>query len=385
MWRGAGCALGAAVAIGASTPAAAAAVDLAAVYRVDVIGAVAGDAPHRGRVLHDVTVDADADLGELTGWRGATAHATLLGDFGGTPNDDVGTLQGVDNIEVSRHRVRLFEAWIEQDLGAGASLRAGLYDLNGEFYANDSAGLLLAPAYGIGSELAATGPNGPSIFPSTALAVRLRLQPSENTYVQAAALNAHAGVLGDPGGVDTSFDDGALLIGEVGWTGAVSVGAGGWTYSQRQDDVRELHVSGSPPRRRAAGAYVHVEHEFWAGAATGRKVTGFLRAGLSDGDTTPFRGGWQAGVLIAAPFASRPKSQLSIGVNQARLSDKFRANAADGGRRAAAAESQVEITYADTLAGRLNVQPDLQYVIHPGGDAARRDAVIAGLRVGIEF
>jgi len=373
------------MAIGASTPAAATAVDLAAVYRVDVIGAVSGDAPHRGRVLHDVTVDADADLGELAGWRGGTAHATVLGDFGGTPNDDIGTLQGVDNIEVSRHRVRLFEAWIEQGLGAGSSLRAGLYDLNGEFYSNDAAGLLLAPAYGIGSELAATGPNGPSIFPSTALAVRLRLQPSEDIYVQAAALNAHAGVLGDPGGVDTSFDDGALLIGEIGWTGAVKVGAGGWAYTQRQDDIRDLDPSGSPEQRRAAGTYVLLEREFWAEEATGRKVTGFLRAGLSDGDTTPFRGGWQAGVLIAAPFASRPASQVSIGVNQARLSDKFRANAADGGRPATTAESQLEVTYADTVAGRLIVQPDLQYVIHPGGDAARRDAVVAGLRLGVEF
>ena len=102
----------------------------------------------------------------------------LLNNSSGMPNGDAGTAQGVDNIEVSRHRTRLFEAWVQQDFaGAAASVRAGLYDLNGEFYANDSAGLLIAPAFGISSELAATGANGPSVFPSTALAMRLKWSP----------------------------------------------------------------------------------------------------------------------------------------------------------------------------------------------------------------
>ena len=98
----------------------------------------------------------------------------MLNNSGGAPNDVAGTLQGVDNIEVRTPRLRLFELWLEQSLGP-ASVRAGLYNLNSEFYADDAAGQLLAPAFGIGSELAATGPNGPSIFPSTALGVRLNV------------------------------------------------------------------------------------------------------------------------------------------------------------------------------------------------------------------
>ncbi len=109
------------------------------------------------------------------------------------PSDDAGTAQGVDNIEVSRQRARLFEAWVQQSFaGDKASVLAGLHNLNSEFYANDSAGLLIAPAFGIGSELAATGPNGPSIFPSTALAARVKWAPREDLYLQAAALNASA-------------------------------------------------------------------------------------------------------------------------------------------------------------------------------------------------
>jgi porin len=380
---GAGLTLGAALC--AAGTASAAPAEIGVEYTFDVIGPVSGVSPRVGRTLDNLKVDGDFDLEALAGWRGGKAHLTVLGSFGETPNEDVGTLQGVDNIEVSNHSLRLFEAWVEQAVGARATLRAGLYDLNSEFYSNESAGLLVAPAFGIGSELAATGPNGPSIFPSTALAVRARFEPSSETYFEAAALNARAGVLGDPDGVDLSFDDGALVIAEGGWNGPVKLGLGAWSYTHRQDDIRDVDAGGLPVQRRAAGAYVLVEHQFWAAADEVQKLTGFLRAGVADGDTTPYRGGWQAGFLLEAPIRSRPHSQVSFGVDQAFLTDKFRANERDAGTLAASAETQFELTYADTIGDHLTLQPDLQYVIHPGGDAARKDAVVAGLRLRLSF
>src|SRR5262249_31288645 len=157
----------------------------------------------------------DASLDALIGWRGAHVHAHLLSNSGGAPNDAAATLQGVDNIEVGRRRAKLYQLWIEQEFASGrGALLAGLYDLQSDFYQDDAAVLLIAPAFGIGSELAATGPNGPSIFPSTALALRVRWPLSQRQQVQVAAFNAHAGVMGDPDGVDLRFEDGALLIAE---------------------------------------------------------------------------------------------------------------------------------------------------------------------------
>lgn len=368
------------------------ALDLSFGYKADIAATVDGGAARRGRVLDNLTIGADLDLEKALGWRGARAHALLLSNTGGAPNDDAASIQGVDNIEVSRHRVRLYEAWIEQDLAGGeGSVRAGLYDLNSEFYANDSAGLLIAPAFGIGSELAATGPNGPSIFPSTSLAVRLAWTPSEHSYVQAAALNAHAGVLGDPGGVDLHMEDGALLIAEGGWTGLGKAGTGkvafgAWRYTRKQDDIRDLAPTGDPAKRKAQGAYVLLERALTGagGEDAVRRTTAFARLGVSDGDTTPFHGGWQAGLKVDRVLAGRPDSAFSIGVNQAYLTGKHRANAADAGQNVGERESAIEVTYADRI-GPLTLQPDLQYVISPGGDRAVKNAVVAILRVGVEF
>lgn len=360
-----------------------AALQLGVSYTADVTGTVSGGLAKRGRLLDDLQVSADLDLDKALGWNGATAHVLLLNNSGATPNDDAGTLQGVDNIEVARQRARLFEAWVEQGFGDKGSIRAGLYDLNSEFYSNDSAGLLIAPAFGIGSELAATGPNGPSIFPSTALAVRARWTPNDNVYAQAAVLNANAGVLGDPGGVHTSFDNGVLLIAEAGWQGRGKVAFGTWQYTDKQDDIRAATPSGDPVHSTARGAYVLLERQL-AGGDEGRKTTAFARLGVSDGDTTAFKGGWQAGVLVEQVFESRPDSAFSVGVNQAFLSGKFRDNAFDAGQRLTHSESAVEVTYSDKI-GPVTIQPDLQYVKNPGADGGVGNALVAILRFGVSF
>lgn len=345
-------------------------------YTGDVIAGWNDDIGPAGQYLDNLDVVMDADLAALTGWRGATLHAHVLNNSGAVPNDRLGTLQGVDNIEVSRQRLRLFEFWAEQAWEDG-SVRAGLYDLNSEFYANEAAGLLIAPAFGIGSELAATGANGPSIFPSTALAVRGRFETSEHGSLMVAVLNANAGVIGDPGSVDTSFDEGALVIAEYAWTGSGKIAFGAWGYTDDQDDIRDLDLSGDPAQRDARGAYVALEHPIRDG------LDAFARLGVSDGDTTPYSGGWQAGVLIDTPLASRPDSQISIGAYQGVLGDKHRANEADAGVRAARAETGFEITYSDQITPWLRVQPDLQIVLDPGGDRDRDDLWVVGLRFEI--
>lgn len=351
-----------------------------AAYTLDVMGVADGGLAERGRFLDNFDAVADFDLARLSGWRGAAAHVHLLYNGGGEPNLYAGTLQGIDNIEVSSHRLRLFEAWIEQSFGAG-SARVGLYDVNAEFYANDAAGLLIAPAFGIGSEIAATGPNGPSIFPSTGLALRLATSWENGLYLRGAIVNAEAGVLGDPDGVDLTFDEGALTIVEAGREhGGGKLAAGYWRYTHRQDDIRERDAFGDPRRRVADGAYVLAERPLNDPEGL-RATTAFFRAGVSDGDTTAFAGGWQAGFLIERVFAARPDSAFSFGINRGVLSNGHRQNEIDLGADMADAEMQFEITYSDALCPHLTIQPDLQFVRRPSGNRGIDDALVVGIRL----
>jgi porin len=102
--------------------------------------------------------------------------------------------------------------------------------------------------------------------------------------------------------------------------------------------------------------------------------------GASDGDTTDFEGGWQAGVLVSQVWAGRPDSQVSLGVHQGWLSDKGRANLADAGDDPAHYEEGLELTYADRI-GRFTLQPDVQLIRYAGGLRDADTVVVVALRV----
>ena len=358
-------------------------------YILDAV-AVARGADTGVRYVDLAKLTAEIDLDAAAGWQGAQFVAQGIAGTRQRPNDLAGTMQGINNSEVPRNRVKLYQLYLAQKLADWpVTFRAGFIDLTAEFYSNGAAGLLIALAFGIGSELAATGPNGPAIFPSTELTASVRVEPSADTYAAFAVVNAEAGVLGDVGGMEPLLKEGALLVGEAGWTGSGKVALGAWSYTRRQDDIRLFDAAGDPLRRRAQGAYVLLE---WpVGALVGpdpvapKKAALFLRAGISDGDTTPYRGGWQAGILINHVFAARPDSQLSFGANQAFLADKFRLNEDDNGNPMREAETGVEVTFADNVAPWLTLQADAQYVRNPNRDAQARDAVILGVRFIFAF
>jgi porin len=352
-------------------------------YVADAVIVAQGE-ESRSFVLHDVELTAEADLQKLIGVHGLSAGGHLLANFGGKPNDAAGTLQGVNNIEVGSARAKLYEAWIQQAFAGGrASLRLGLTDLNADFYQNDSAGLLIAPPFGIGSELAATGPNGPSIFPSTALTARLSVDLGAKGYVRAAVVDAKSGVLGDPTGIDFRFRDGVLLIGEAGTTLGGKLALGVWRYSERQDDARAVTAAGDPAQRIAQGAYVLIDQQVAGGEEAGTHL--FARIGVSEGKTTPFRGGFQAGVLVTGFVPGRPDSQISFGVEHGLLSRGFSENLLDEGYSAADGETGIELTYQDKLASFLSVQPDIQYIRRAYSDGHGRNTWVTGLRLIAAF
>ena len=354
--------------------------DLSALYTADLVGIVDGGLEEGVRATDNLEVAVDADLSELAGWKGARARIHLLSNRSGRPNELAGTIQGINNIEVDEDRSKLYQLWIEQSFAEErVRLLLGLADLNAEFYQNEAASLLIGPAFGIGSELAATGPNGPSIFPSTALTARLRVAVGKDGYVQAATVNAKAGVLGDPDGIDVRMKDGLLLIGEAGWTRTGKLAAGFWRYTKRQP--RFLLSEGEHDRRGeiAQGGYILVEQPISIGRAEPLHL--FARVGFSDGETTPFRGGWQIGGLWPAPIAGRPDGQFAFGINRGLLTSDYHLLVSEGSATGGEDEVGFELTYSDLVAPFMTLQPDIQYIRRPGGDPRTKDALVLSLRV----
>ena len=79
----------------------------------------------------------------------------------------------------------------------------------------------------------------------------------------------------------------------------------------------------------------------------------------------------------------RPRDVLGLGVIYARISRDFARTQPD--RASWGHETVVELTYKIAFAPWWSLQPDVQYVVHPGGSTATPNAVVVGLRLDLLF
>lgn len=117
----------------------------------------------------------------------------------------------------------------------------------------------------------------------------------------------------------------------------------------------------------------------------GPAVTGFLRAGISDGDTSDFTGSFTAGVLVDRVLPGRPDSQFSLGVRHAYVSDQFKDTARSNGETPKSGESGVEVTLADQLTSAVSLQGSLHYAPSPGAVKSADDALVSSVRLTVAF
>ena len=369
----------------------------------DGAGGVRRGATYTGAAAAQITVA----LGPIVGWPGLKLFVFVLDTHGGAPSDRVGDVQGVDNLQAPA-RLRLEEIWLQQNgLDNRLSVLAGRYDLNSEFYRLQSAGLFVNSSFGIGPELAQSGAEGPSIFPNTSVGALLAFKSSPNAVLRVAVLDgvpvyrAH--------GVARLFapGDGALLVGEVAilerpdsggaphnprfrvgrglarpYTGKVAVGA--WYYTARFPDLADTLSTGDAVQHRGSrGAYVIADRIFWSAKHGGpASLSAFAQLGLGDSRVDRIGGYAGGGFTFTAPIASRAHDELGLAIASARTGSQYeRLQIASGAP--ASSETTVELTYLAPFGSWLAVQPDLQYVSHPGNAPGARYALVPGLRVAL--
>lgn len=351
------------------------------IYTADVLANAAGGLEQASRYLDNLDVTLALDGERLAGWRGGSIFLYGLYNNGASFSGDlVGDEQGVSNIETGAAALRLYEAWVEQSFADGrASVRAGLYDLNSEFDAIETAGLFLSSSHGIGPEFAQSGRNGPSIFPSTSLAVRGAVAINDAWTIRAVVLD---GVPGDPDhpertAIRLSDDDGALLTAELGYAGHGQRAAFGyWRYTAKHEVLLATAMSGTPVYADGAdGAYVYLE------ASPAEGWSAWLRLGVAAARFNAVAGYLGAGLVRTGVFVGREADQMGVALAWAGYGDDYRAARAWEGAPVERGELALELTYRAALSDRFALQPHIQYIIDPSGDPGLDDALVIGLRL----
>ncbi len=372
-------------------------------YRADVMATVSGGRDSGTTALGNLDAKFDFDLERLMGWQGVTVGLHGIASHGGKPNTShVGSSQGVDNIEVDTNTAKIFQAWIQKQwLDDKVSALVGLYDLNSEFYVSHSTWIFLHPSPGIGSEIAQTGQNGPSIFPTSSVGLRLRYRPTAETYVQGVVLDGVPGDPDNPRGTHIQFNkgDGTLRVIEAGYipakTGEMEefglpptdkYAIGAWSYTARFADLVELDGAGNPLMRKGNnGFYVLAEKILYIGTDPGSHVDGFIRYGRANADINQLSSYFQTGLVFTKMVPGRDDDQFAVAFSMARTGDPYRLAAFNAGQEATRNESVWEATYRAQASPWLVVQPDIQYVINPGTDSQIKNSTVLGVRFEIPW
>lgn len=354
-----------------------------------------------------LTVDAS----RLLGWMGATFFFNGLVTHGGHPSDLVGDTQGVSNLDAPPG-AQLYEAWLQQNLFENRlSALVGRYDLSTEFYRLQSASLFSNSSFGTGPEFAQSGVAGPSIFPDTAVGTRIEYKPARGVLLRAALLDGVP--VSRPDGARRFFaeGDGLLLVGEAGFLFRPSsteqprsprfrigrgaglapydgkVAIGGWYYTAEFDDLSERLPDGLPVRHRGSGGgYAIADELLYRGSGPSpRRLNAFVQLGLGDSRVNRFGFYAGGGLVLSGLFPALGSDELGVAVASARNGSHFVEGQREDGITVTRTETTVEITHLIQIGERLALQPDLQYVMRPGTDPGRKDALVAALHFELSY
>ena len=378
-------------------------IDLNFVYTGEGYYVADCDLHKKTTTLHNIDLTATFDFEKILGWKNTFLFVYILGDQGGAPNDRVGragrygTIQGISNISAP-DTWKLYQFWIEKSFwGNQLSLLFGLYDLNSEFDVRETSGIFINPSHGIGAEYSQTGKNGPSIFPNTSLAFRIKYQPNRTFYF---LLGLFDGVPGDPNNpkgthIIINKNDGLLISYEMGLfengedyrAGYGKYSLGTWYYTGQFEDISAVDENGNPIMRNDNwGIYISAEKFLISEKDDPTQgIAAFLRFGIANGNINAIDYYWGCGITVTGLIPTRDADVLGVAIGNAHAGNKFISANGTLGIQMNKNETIVEITYSYKLNNWLSFQPDYQYVINPMRTFPHQNSNIFGTRIQIIF
>ncbi len=364
-------------------------------------GARRGEALHALTLAHASWKNTPADKSSPQ----FRAYASVLNHEGRGPTARfLGDFLAASNTEAF-DSTRLYSWWFETE-SAGWSLRAGALLADEEFAGTEAGGEFANSAFGWPAFISANTVNTGPAFYVAAPGIRLSgtLTPSTTWRLGLFDGDTFDSPAGDP--TVTRHGLHYRLGGDQGWfaitefvyapeNSPTRCKLGLWHHTARfpeqQFDAtgRAFALTGAAPRNFSGntGAYAAVEHRLIGTAEKPDRLDAFARLGTAPSDRNTLSWALDTGLAWTGPFSSRPADVAALGFTHAAFGSRTAQTARllDPTAPALDSEQVIEATYTFALTDRLSLKPDVQYIRHPGGSRALRDALLVMLRVSAEF
>jgi len=410
-------------------------IDLGYNFQVNYTGEVAGNPVGGGQqsAIYEglLELGLDGDLDRIMGWKGASFHVNAFQIHGhGLTTYNIFNFSTISGIE-ARPTTRLFEAWFEQEvLGGLASIRIGQLAADSEFLNSDFDALYWNGTFGwpnfSANNLPGTGPGYPFATPG----IRLKIKPDAQTTLLLGLFN------GDPAGSGFDFSlaqvdnccginfrlqDPPLAVGQAEFDYTLPLGPrglagklrlGSWYHFGPFND-QFVARDGLPLVAPAsngealfhtgdAAIYAILDQMVWTapGDDPWKGIGAFIQVMAAPPDRNLVSLEIQAGLNFMGIVPRRPVDIFGAAFSYTRVSpfvsasQRLEAGLSDDRILVQNYEIMLEATYQAEIVQGLVLQPEFQYVFHPGGGAIDPlnpsrgripDAAVFGLRTVMKF
>lgn len=356
---------------------------LEAVYKLETWKVSTGAVEHGTSLVDNVDLVLTFDLERIIGIGGGSVVIYGLGNNGDDPNDYVSSSHGITNIAAPQ-AWKIFNLFYEQNFFDGdLSVLIGTYDYNSEFDVKETSRFFLNPSHGIGTEIAQSGENGPSIFPTASFGLRIKARPFGDTYIMGVILDGIPGNPNNPKGtyIILNKTDGFLVSAEAGVESDpasaqpyTKLGSGFWYYTDNYSHLATDFTNW--------GAYFLYDRIIYTEEGSpGQGLSFFGRIGVASGEDNDmdyyFAGGFVYTGLIPGRDEDRFGMAFSSGHNtymymqQNPHIDIF--------------EHNIEISYRLQISPAVAFQPNLQYIMSPAGQDVYKNVLVLGSRLELSF
>ena len=391
-------------------------------YNFTYIGEVLGNSS--GGVKRGATYEGrldgqlDVDFEKLANVKGLAGHAQFFQIHGrGLSGNNTLDLFTVSNIEAFPS-TKLYEAWLEQKLADGKFfVRVGQLAADTEFFISQTATLFVDSTFGYPAIFANDQPSGGPAYPLATPAVRLKATPTDQLTLLLAVFNGdpagpfHPGVndflpqLRDPSGTNFRVKDAPLLFSEAqyaynqdkdakGLPGTVKVG-----YVHQFGKFTDFDQAIFNPTGTVRGndsVYGIIDQTIYRKPGTtdgGASV--FFRVAAAPSDRNLIDVYLDGGLAYKGLIPGRPDDTVGIAAAYGKISPAVSTGDIAAGAAPLIRDYQAtfEATYQYSVVPGFTLQPDFQYIIHPGAHGVAdpidgqpiRDAAVFGLRTTIHY
>jgi porin len=341
------------------------------------------------------------DLEKIVGLEGGAFRTTLTWRRGYNLTEvaGLGALQQVQEVFGRGQTVRVTELWYEQKLGDRVEVKLGRTNPGSDFAVFSCHFQNLSFCGAQPGNLAGDYWYN---WPVGQWGARVHVDVAKDFYLRAGVYQVN------PRDLDNGFfvahfrgATGALIPVEAGWSRGGDDGhvgtykLGGWYSTVHGDDLlldvsrRPAVVTGLAPLRHSGryGVYASVQQQLSGTSKDGKAINGlgvFANVTQADRATTLTDSQVSVGLFFKGLAPHLPGDV--IGLALARTNVNARASRADAlvpGTPERDAETAAELYYGLVPLKWLSLQPNVQWIHHPGGVKAARDVGVVGLKAAV--